>query len=206
MTKTGTGTLTLTGNNTFTGPLRLDEGILVLGHDSAAGLGTFTLANNVTVAATNGARTIANNLTLNGNVTFAGPDNLTFLDSFSLGGDRTFTVLNTTIFNGVISGGGYSLFKEGSGTLVLNGANTFGGSSDSLSVNNGTVAFGNNSAAGRSANILLLNGGSVQASGAARTLVNPVRIANNSSIAGSQNLTFSGSVMQPGRQPYPLRQ
>ena len=197
MIKNGSGSLLLSGNNTFTGNMEVDAGTLILGNDSAAGLGTLILGNGVTLAATNGPRTITNNLTFTGDVTFAGPDSLTFQHSLNLGGDRIFTVLNTTIFNGVISGS-YSLSKNGYDTLILNGANTFGSSSKCLSVNAGTVAFGNNSAAGKSANVLVLNGGAVQASGAARSLANPIVVSNNSTIGGNLNLTFSGNASNLG--------
>jgi autotransporter-associated beta strand protein len=60
------------------------------------------------------------------------------------------------------------------------------------------VALGNNSAAGTAANRLFLNGGSVQASGAARTLVNPVVIANDSAIGGTLALTLSGLAANQG--------
>ena len=72
--KAGSGTLTLTGNNTFTGPLQLNAGTLFLGTDSAAGAGQLVLADGVTIGATSGPRIISNQLTINGDVTFIGPD------------------------------------------------------------------------------------------------------------------------------------
>jgi fibronectin-binding autotransporter adhesin len=49
LTKNGDGTLTLTGNNTFTGPLRHNSGTLILGNDAAAGQGTLIFGNGFTV-------------------------------------------------------------------------------------------------------------------------------------------------------------
>jgi len=194
LTKEGGGTLILTGDNTFTGTLTHNAGTLVLGHDSAAGKGTLAFGSDVTVAATGGTRTITNHITFDANLTFGGTDSLVFSGSFSLGGDRAFTVENTTTFNGAISGAGHSLTKNGSGTLILAGINTFGGPSDSLSINAGTVALGHDNAAGAALNTLVLNGGAVEAFGGPRTLANRIVIANSSTIGGERDLSFSGFV------------
>jgi fibronectin-binding autotransporter adhesin len=201
MIKEGSGTLILTGNNTFTGPLQLNAGTLILGNDFAAGLGALVLGDGVTIGATNGPRTIANSLTIAGNITFAGPDSLTFLDSFNLGGHRTFTVLNTTTFEGRISGGGTSsLTKNGPGTLVLAGSgnNTFGGG---LTVNAGTLLLGKDSAAGNGT-LTLGNGVTVGAVNGARTIANSLTIAGNVTFTGPDNLTFQSSFDLGGNRTF----
>ncbi|MFO1476886.1 MAG: hypothetical protein U1F98_09580 [Verrucomicrobiota bacterium] len=112
-----------------------------------------------------------------------------------------FTIWNTTIFNGVIGGSGYSLTKRGTGTMVFsNGANNFGGAGRRLAVEAGTVGLGNNNAVGASGTALVLNGGSVAAWNAARTIGNTLVISNNpgSWAAGPDVL---GQREQPGRQP-----
>ncbi|MFO1475854.1 MAG: autotransporter-associated beta strand repeat-containing protein [Verrucomicrobiota bacterium] len=196
--KTGNGSLILSGANTFSGGLQNLAGSLYLGNDSAAGSGTLTLGDGSTIAAANGSRTINNALSILGNVSFGGLDTLTFNSSFNLGGDRVFTIWNTTIFNGVIGGSGYSLTKRGTGTMVLNGANNFGGAGRRLAVEAGTVGLGNNNAVGASGTALVLNGGSVAAWNAARTIGNTLVISNNSGIVGGLGLTFSGSVSNLG--------
>jgi autotransporter-associated beta strand protein len=70
---------------------------------------------------------------------FGGTDTLEFTDSLNLGGNRTFTVENTTTLDGVISGNNDSLIKNGRGTLILNGNNTFAGTSRRLTVNERAV-------------------------------------------------------------------
>lgn len=158
LVKNGPGRLILTGANTFAGTLQVNAGTLVLGNDSAAGKGTLSLADGVTVEATGGTRTLANNLVLGGNVTFGGSDSLVFDDSFNLGGNRTLTVNNTTTFSGVISGQNDVLTKEGAGKLVLTGlgANTFSGG---LVVNDGTLTAAKSDALGTGP--VTVNGGTL---------------------------------------------
>ena len=157
--KTGNGSLLLSGNNTFSGGIELVAGSLYLGNDNAAGSGNLTLDDGVTLSATNGDRTIANPLVIQGNVTFAGPDSFTFLSDFDLGGDRTFTVWNTTTFSGAISGKKIgSITKLGSGNLILNGnnPNTFIGG---VTVGAGTLTAAKVSALGTGP--LTINAGTV---------------------------------------------
>jgi autotransporter-associated beta strand protein len=70
---------------------------------------------------------------------------------------------NYTIGTGVI-GGGTGVTKSGTGTLILNGANTFTGT---VSVNNGIVQMGNPSALGAAAALVSVNGGTVDVHGVA---------------------------------------
>jgi autotransporter-associated beta strand protein len=195
--KNGSGSLTLSGNNTFSGGLSVLAGTVVLGSDTAGGSGTISFSSGVTVAGAGGNRIISNNLSIGGNITFSGTS-LTFSDSFNLGGPRTFTVENTTTMIGRISGSGNSLTKSGDGTLILTASNTFGGSSSTFTINSGTVAFGHNNAGGNSGNTLVLNGGRIEGYADARVLPYILTIAGNSTIGGSQNLTFTGPVNHAG--------
>ncbi len=58
--KTGTGTLTLNGDNPYRGGTTINAGTVSLGHDDALGTGTVTLAGGT--LRPSGARTLANNL------------------------------------------------------------------------------------------------------------------------------------------------
>jgi len=109
LTKTGTGTLTLGGNNTYTGLTTVNAGTLTLGSGTA-------LAPNsaVSIAA-------AGRLGLGGNTTLA---SLNGAGSVTLG-TSTLTV-GTGTYSGVISGTG-ALTKTGTGTLTLTGVNTYTG-------------------------------------------------------------------------------
>jgi RHS repeat-associated protein len=104
--KTGTGTLTLSGNNSISGGSKLVAGTLQVNHDSALGSGTVALAGGK-LQAGNGARTLSNaifamaattselvsplnnNLTLNGNVSGTGTIWKTGSGNVALGGDNT---------------------------------------------------------------------------------------------------------------------
>lgn len=198
--KNGAGRLVLTGNNTFSGGVQVNNGTLTVGSDTAVGsvLGALTLADGVTISGINGPHTIGNELVIGSTVRFGGTETLTFSDAFKLDGDHTFIVDNTTIFTGVITGGRSSLFKKGNGTLVLSGNNGFGVPPTVLSADAGTIAFGNDNGAGRPSNVLQLNGGAVQSWGGAHTLVNPVTIVNSSAVSGSYDLSFTGGVNNNG--------
>ena len=161
LTKSGTGTLTLNNNNTFADGLTLSAGTLVLGHDNAAGSGTLTLTAG-TIQATGGTRTIANNLSLGGNLIYSGSENLIFTDGFDQSAARSYTVNNTTEFSGAITGGD-SLAQSGTGTLILSGGNTLG----AVTVNaGGALRVANNGALGTpTAGTVVASGGALELTG-----------------------------------------
>jgi autotransporter-associated beta strand protein len=136
--KDGPGTLVLTASNTTTKPFRLDAGTLALGSPAAIGSGAFTingggLDSTVVnlVNANNNAQTWA------GSFYFAGSQNLNLgTGSVSMNANTTLTVSNNTLtVGGAVSGSG-ALTKAGSGTLVLNGANTY---TNNTTVNGGIL-------------------------------------------------------------------
>lgn len=113
--------LTLTGANTYTGSTTIHSGTLLV-----AGANALPTTTNVTI--NSGA-----NLTLNwaqtiGSLSGSGGVNLAF-------GTLTTSSSANSTFSGVLSGS-RSFTKSGTGTLTLNGANTYAGST---SVNGGTL-------------------------------------------------------------------
>ena len=115
--KSGTGQLQLTANNTYTG------GTLVNG-------GTLWVAADAQLGAAAGGVTLANGSTLRSSATFATSR------GFALGtGGGAFSIdpTQTLTLNGIVSGG--DLTKANTGTLVLNGADTYG----NTIINGGTV-------------------------------------------------------------------
>ncbi|CAN5376504.1 hypothetical protein BH09VER1_BH09VER1_06450 [soil metagenome] len=150
--KVSSGTLNLSGSNSFSGGVNHEDGTLVIGNDSALGTGTYTVssasATHAEIRATNGDRTLQNNVRLAGDVTVSGTDGLTFagpVTLFTTGSTPvTPTVTNdaTVNFSGAIGEtvAGSGLTKAGSGLMTLSGsaANTFTGS---LSVNSGTMVL-----------------------------------------------------------------
>jgi fibronectin-binding autotransporter adhesin len=96
LTKVGTGTLTLSGNNTYAGPTTIDAGTLAIGaseriaNSSAMVLGGGTFA-------TGGFSETLNTLTLSSSSTIdfgAGVSTVTFADSSSIAWTGTLTLLN----------------------------------------------------------------------------------------------------------------
>lgn len=110
-TKEGGGTITLSGNNTFTGDVNVTGGILA-------------------VSANNNLGNAANDLTLDGG-TFQYSASFNSARDITLGaGDGTInTNGNNTTLSGVIDGAG-KLIKTGGGTLTLSGTNTYLGGTD----------------------------------------------------------------------------
>lgn len=134
---TGTGTLTINGNNTLYnnsgtgGPLtfRYDgAGTLALGHDNALGArnagntltGNILLMNKGTLAASGGARVIENTVVASGSFTIGGSNNLTLAGTLTnSGGNRTLTVNNAAATT--ISGNVFLSEAIGTGrTLTIN--------------------------------------------------------------------------------------
>ena len=115
MTKTGAGTLTLSGANSYAGPTVVDQGILRAGSSSAFGTGSFLTVRGGAMADFNGFSQTFYSVSGTGGVGLNGGAALT------VGGDNSSSALDATL-----SGSG-RLVKTGTGTLTLTGTNTFTG-------------------------------------------------------------------------------
>jgi autotransporter-associated beta strand protein len=182
----GTGALTLTGANDYSGGTTLNQGTLTIGTGGSLGAATGALAvgNDNTVAA--GTNVILNLATavdttvgsLSGSI--ATPASGTNTATINTGGiGRTFTVSQTTdaTYAGVIAGGGN--FTVGSGSthaLTLSGANTYTGAT--------TVAAGSLIITGAVASTSVVVDGSLGGSG----------------VMASATLSGTGSI-HPGNSP-----
>jgi YVTN family beta-propeller protein/autotransporter-associated beta strand protein len=116
LTKIGTGTLTLSGSNTYTGGTTLNAGTLAVGSNTALGTGALTLASGTTLQAAANGLSVANAMVFNGT-------------------DTVDTQTNALTLSGALSGSG-GLTKIGTGVLMLTGTNTYSGVT---SVNAGTL-------------------------------------------------------------------
>jgi len=200
LTKAGSGTLTITNNNSsYSGITRLNGGVLEIGHNGALGTGNFTMgASGITIRSTDATdRTIANRFgTFAGSTavyTFgsAGTGNLTFSDtqSASLGATRTFSINNTfTRFDGVFSGGGDGITKNGTGTMILTGANSYTGAT---TINAGILQIGNGGTTGSLSTSSTITNNAGLVFNQTDTVTQGTDFANN--IGGTGTLTQNGS-------------
>ena len=133
LTKTGTSTLTLTGNNAYTGSTTISDGTLKGNIASGTDL---SIADSATYDGDNKARSVGG---LNGGGNIFNTDGLTVQS-----GD----------FAGSIDNSNTSLTKTGAGTLTLSGTNTYTGMT---TVRSGTLALGSD----LTSNQLTLYGGTV---------------------------------------------
>ena len=120
-TKQGTGVMTLSGANAYTGATLVERGTLrTTSNERISNLSTLLVLQNATFDVNGNDETVAG---------LAGAGAVT-LDA----GELTLIGSATTSFSGIISGSG-DLRVVGGGTQVLSGGNTFGGS---LTVTNGS--------------------------------------------------------------------
>ena len=172
LTKTGTGTQTLSGSNTYTGGTVVSAGTLAL-----SGGASFYSGGSVQVVA--GASfdisALAGPTATIGRLSGAGTVQL---------GTATLVLdgAGNSVFGGVISGAG-SLVKQGSGSLTLNGANTY---ADTTELRGGSLILGSTAAAGASV------AGAVTVA-AGTTLGGHGRIAGDLVVAGGGSLAPGGS-------------
>ena len=161
LTKDGSGTLTLSAANTYSGGTTLNTGTLNINNASAIGSGTLTI-NGGTLNNTSGnAITLSTNnaQALNGDFAFTGTNDLNLgTGAVTMNASRVITVNggNLTI-GGAIAGSGIGLTKNGSGTLTLAGNNT--ALTGATTINSGTLAAAASGALGGTSSIDL-NGGS----------------------------------------------
>ena len=192
--KSGSGTVTLSGNNSsYTGKTTISAGVLSIDSDARLGAdpGLF----------------VADQLTLSGGNSSGGSKLQTTADMTLLqnrgvtlaGGGGVFAVASGILtYDGVITGSG-GLGKEGEGTLDLGGANTYSGAT---LMRGGTILVGSDQALGSGIFMFSFADATAKtlaASGsAARTITNSIQIYNNASLGQSSvntgSLTFSGPV------------
>ncbi|HOW58748.1 MAG TPA: autotransporter domain-containing protein [Candidatus Omnitrophota bacterium] len=203
LTKSGAGTLTLSGANTYTGATTISAGTLSLGTaDVISNASAVTVAGGAFLDM-NGVSETIGSLAGNGTVT-SGSGTLSSV-TLTAGGDNTSTVFSGVIENG--SGGSadtVGLTKAGSGALTLSGVNTFTGVTTMTAGTLSVATIGNGGASGNlgqatnAAANLVFNGGTLQYTGTTASTDRNFTINTDKTATidvTTNNLTMSGSAV-----------
>jgi autotransporter-associated beta strand protein len=211
LTLTGAAGVELTGNNTHSGELSIVGGASVSVPSVSSALGSASQVlmggsgSTGALVYTGSGETTARVLTFQGGfgspgivLDQSGSGLLRFtsnLESIALVG-KTLTLRGSTGGEGEIagvipnSGTTTSIVKEGTGTWTLSAANTYTGTTTLLQ---GTLALGHNAALG--SGTLDLRGGALRAADSTpRTIGNPISLSANTTIRGTGDLLFTGTV------------
>ncbi len=159
--KAGTGVLSLTGSNAYTGTFNLQAGGVQLGSNNAFSTGSLTIGNNTFLTSNNDARAVTNAYTVAGNFALRDAFNLTLSGAGTLTtGDHDISVELTQrilTLSGVLSGATANINKTGDGILVLgNSNNTYGGAT---TVTDGILRYGVANALPTGTALTVLEGG-----------------------------------------------
>jgi len=206
MNKTTSGILTLAGNNTLSGGITLSAGQLNLNASGALGSGNFTIQGGSLGNTSGSSVTISSSASQfwNANFTYAGPNDLNLgTGAVAMNATRTITVDSGTLTaGGAISGSGFGLTKNGTGTLTLSGANTY---NSTTTVNAGTLALGASNVIANSSDVVIGAGGVLSMGGFNDTIG---KLTGAGSVAlgvgtltttwGSGSGTFSGALSGSG--------
>lgn len=170
LVKEGTGTLSLTGDNTFTGGVMLAGGTLSLQHDNAAGTGDITTTGS-TVDYADGVN-ISNPLNINSNTT------------------KLQVLTGSAEQSGVISetAGPRPIEKIGAGTLTLSVANTYSGTTI---ITEGTLVAGAAGSLGATNSDVVVNGGALDLGGMYHTKQDVVQTAGTIQNGGLTLKTYA---------------
>lgn len=181
LTKSGTGNLTLTGNNTYYGTTTINDGTLTVGSPTA-----LNNSSNIVINAAGTLNLGSNNWEL---------DMLSGTGYVTGSGQWTFDQGGTTIV-GLKLGGTASLTKTGYGVLSLTNQNSFSGA---LQINSGSVAFEQASNLG-TGQILLSGGMLTWSNGSTADISSRLVISGNNSTlnTGHGNVLFSSGFSGSG--------
>jgi len=217
--KEGSGTLTLSAANTYSGGTTLTTGQLNInnsgsgGTSSAIGTGTFTINTGTTIDNTSvGAVTLSTNnaQAWNGNFTFTGTKDLNMgTGAVTMNAARTVTVSGGTLtVGGIISGSTFGLTKSGAGKLTLSGTNAYTGATN-VDVGTLEIASGGSTHASSAVTVngtasLVVNGtlnGTLLAN-SSTTVSGTGTIVGNATIQGTHNPGNSPGIQTFGNLSY----
>ena len=170
LSKINTGNLVLNGRNTFTGGSLINAGTVTVGTSTALGAGAVVMLDDTT-------------LTPN-------TDGLILANAFDIGNVTVATEAFTFTLDGPVGGRGL-LTKTGSGTLVLNGSNAYGGGT---ALTAGTIRVGNSLALGTGA-VAAAAGTTLQTGASGLTLANAIAMAGGMTVDNFANQMTLGGVL-----------
>lgn len=200
ITKEGIGTLALTGSNQTTldwraaGAITINNGTIRIANDNGLGMAPATAtAGNIVL--NGGAFSVGANVTLNANRGVA-------LGSATGSGTGILDVVNaaeTLTYAGVITDNGTgadNLLKSGAGTLLLNNASTYTGTT---TIGAGTLTLGANGAINNSSRIAVNTGTTFNVN----AVTGGYQLRSGQTLEGSGSITgavtaLSGSIIAPG--------
>ncbi|MFA6565004.1 MAG: autotransporter-associated beta strand repeat-containing protein, partial [Verrucomicrobiia bacterium] len=151
LVKAGTGTLVLANTNSYSGGTFISAGTLYITNDSVGDLaGSLGVINGAALTIDGGTLQTTNNFALNNRPTVLGVAGGTFVV------DNNSILIHTNLISGV-----GTLFKGGTGTLILSNVNTYSGGTV---ITNGTIyVFGDNNNLGvTGAPVILAGGGALR--------------------------------------------
>ncbi|EKK0132518.1 fibronectin-binding autotransporter adhesin ShdA [Salmonella enterica] len=206
LVKTGTGELTLNGDNDYSGGTTIDDGVLIA--DNADSLGTGAVANNGVLQVGEGE--LKNTLSGTGSLVKIGTGELTLNGDNDYSGGTTITggTLIAASVNALGSGdidnsgvlqvgegelkntlfGSGSLVKTGTGELTLSGDNTYSGGT---TISGGTLI---------AANVNVLGSGDIDNSGTLILDANGAfELANVTTHSGATTALAAGSTLDAGQ-------
>ncbi len=187
LTKQGSGTLILSGTNSYGGITTITDGTLALSGTGSLASSRVDLTGSGVVfdiSATTGGATIKDLTGVAGSTVALGTRTLTLGTG------------NSTSFDGAITGTG-GLVKQGNGTLTLNGANSYTGGT---TLNAGILQLGTTDTLATTG-ALTVNGGTLEINGFSQTVASlsgaggTINLINNQlTVNNSEVATFAGAI------------